>query len=647
MICLASYPRSGNTFLRNVLFEVYGLASATYHHEAHGADPNWEGCRVVKTHLLPNELPANLKDRVSVYLIRDGRDAVVSMAHHNKDVIDPTSSFEDNITEVMYAAEGSHFGGWSEHVAQWSNRADIIIRFEDLIKNPIAQCERLRAFIDLPEPEREKLPSFTSQKTGSPEYGSGKYLNQNNLASKWFRRGQVNAWKDEMSSAHQDLFWHLHGEVMEVAGYQYDGEMAWKFNHISSNFQQKLGEAIQPIHRIIIIEASKLIDKNTDGIKRYVVELLKTSARWPVSGLHIQVALFSQVYELEALTRAIAVTQNSSGNRLFIVLKTFAKNLLPMDAFHWLARNFPRELFRKQTSLQSAEKTSGRIDVVHLTLPQNFEFVQNIEADEYVVTIHDMTHRSHPQFHEANNIRLCEEGLNWLKEKKVTYLPVSHYTAADVNQEKSKFCVTYLGVDRSRFFKLNNAHLLHLIRERYGLPAGDFFLSVSTLEPRKNLTGLIEAFSQLPEKVKKNHPLVLAGKAGWKWDQNQIPKFKLQHVHFIGYVREDHLAALYTMAFAFINVSHYEGFGLPVLEAMACQCPVIVSKDTVLTEIAGDAAIAVDQSKLESIQHGMLAMIERKDERVELGMLAMKRSWKFTWSHCWDKTVDSYLRGFD
>ena len=206
MICLASYPRSGNTFLRNVLFEVYGLESSTFHKEAHGPDVGWERVEIVKTHLLPSELPSNLGSRIKVYLLRDGRDASVSLAHHRRDIIDPTSIFDDNLHEVIYAAEGSHFSGWSNHVQHWIEEADIVIRFEDLIKDPIGQCERLRAFMDLPTPKIERLPNFESQKEGQPEYGSGKYLENENLAKKWFRSGKVNAWKSEMTDDQRDLF---------------------------------------------------------------------------------------------------------------------------------------------------------------------------------------------------------------------------------------------------------------------------------------------------------------------------------------------------------------------------------------------------------------------------------------------------------
>ncbi len=263
MITLVSYPRSGNTFLRNVLFEVYGIASSTYLTDGHGPDQGWESSSVVKTHHLPQELPQNLLDRKVVLLVRDGRDSVVSFAHHRKDVIAHNSSFVQNLDEVIYAAEGSHFGGWSKHTQAWMQRADVVIYFEDLIQNPIEACEKLRSFMELPEAKRNQLPTFFDLKFGEPEYGSGKYIDSKNLAPSWFRKGKVNAWKDEMSETQQVLFWHLHGEMMEQIGYRLNGD---DFKHIE--------KSINIEKNLILIEASKLSEPFFDGIKRYVRELL-------------------------------------------------------------------------------------------------------------------------------------------------------------------------------------------------------------------------------------------------------------------------------------------------------------------------------------------------------------------------------------
>ena len=174
MIWLASFPRSGNTFFRNVLFHVYGLESSEYHMEPNKeVNPKFRDYPIVKTHLLPSQLPPDTQSAKSVYLIRDGRDALVSIAHHRKDIVAPGSNYYRNLAEAIIAYNGSFFGGWSGNVEAWSKKADIIIRFEDLIKDPIGEIEKLRAIMELPKPDLSKLPDFKSLREGTSKYGSG------------------------------------------------------------------------------------------------------------------------------------------------------------------------------------------------------------------------------------------------------------------------------------------------------------------------------------------------------------------------------------------------------------------------------------------------------------------------------------------
>jgi len=205
MIWLASFPRSGNTFFRNVLFDVYGIESSEFHMETD---------------------KKVLKDFASypVYIIRDGRDALVSIAHHRKDIVAPGSNYYKNLAEAILARGGSFFGGWSVNVEKWTNKADIVIRYEDLIKDPIGQIERLREIMELPEPKLEKLPTFQSLKKGTPQYGSGgKKLKRTEQkierANKFFRRGVAGSYKDEMPKIFQLLFWLKNRKQMKANNY--------------------------------------------------------------------------------------------------------------------------------------------------------------------------------------------------------------------------------------------------------------------------------------------------------------------------------------------------------------------------------------------------------------------------------------------
>lgn len=219
VIWLASFPRSGNTFARNVLYDSYGLVSTEVNLESLDYSSTHEEYPVVKTHLRPGQVPLRSKDHVVVYLVRDGRDALVSIAHHRTNIISPGSDFLKNLEEAIRAEEGSYFGGWGLNVAEWLERTDVVIRFEDLIRNPIEQLERIRDFIELPEPKKEALPTFSSQKFGNPKYGPQKGENQ-----LFFRKGRSNGWKEEMPAHLEEIFWKKHGQVMLALGYQRTGE---------------------------------------------------------------------------------------------------------------------------------------------------------------------------------------------------------------------------------------------------------------------------------------------------------------------------------------------------------------------------------------------------------------------------------------
>ncbi|MCF8238478.1 MAG: sulfotransferase domain-containing protein [Saprospiraceae bacterium] len=219
LIWLASFPRSGNTFARNVLYQSYGLMSTEVNLESLQYSSTHEEYPVVKTHLRPWQVPIRDAEHVVVYLVRDGRDALVSIAHHRTNIVAPGSDFLENLEEAFRAEQGSYFGGWGLNVAEWMARADIIIRFEDLILDPIGQLERIRDFVQLPDPEKEALPTFSSQRFGNPKYGPQKGENQ-----LFFRKGKSNGWKDEMPDHLEERFWQKHGQVMESLGYLRSGE---------------------------------------------------------------------------------------------------------------------------------------------------------------------------------------------------------------------------------------------------------------------------------------------------------------------------------------------------------------------------------------------------------------------------------------
>lgn len=175
---------------------------------------------------------------------------------------------------------------------------------------------------------------------------------------------------------------------------------------------------------------------------------------------------------------------------------------------------------------------------------------------------------------------------------------------------------------------------------------GPYFLFVGTIQPRKNVKRLLQAFEVVRGKVDKRVRLVLAGGYGWKSDDVRAAiaesKFK-NDIEVLGYVADSALRALYESAVALVYPSYYEGFGLPVLDAMTYRCPVIVSSGTVMEEIAGDAALLVDSLSVESITFGMLELLSSPARRHDLIEKGARRSQEFSWPNCAKLIEDQFV----
>lgn len=167
-----------------------------------------------------------------------------------------------------------------------------------------------------------------------------------------------------------------------------------------------------------------------------------------------------------------------------------------------------------------------------------------------------------------------------------------------------------------------------------------FVLSVGTLEPRKNLVRLVEAFASLPETIRGDHVLALTGMEGWDTAaSNAALERHAALVRPLGYVSERRLASLYAGATLVAYPSLYEGFGLPVLEAMQAGTPVLTSNVSSLPEVAGDAAFYVDPYSVESIAAGLAAALADAPRRAELGQRGRERARLFSWRRTAQETV--------
>jgi len=197
--------------------------------------------------------------------------------------------------------------------------------------------------------------------------------------------------------------------------------------------------------------------------------------------------------------------------------------------------------------------------------------------------------------------------------------------------------VVHEAVDQSFFYK-RAVREIEQVKKELGITK-NYLLFVGTIQPRKNLQRLIEAFSKIKN---KEIELVLAGKPGWLYeDIYDAPKKLgiLERVKFIGHVRDEQLPSLYSGASVFVFPSLFEGFGLPILEAMSCEVPVLTSKVSCMPEISGGKALLVDPYKTSEIVSGIEKLLN--DKKLANRLVKEGREWsrRFTWEKTAKKTI--------
>jgi glycosyltransferase involved in cell wall biosynthesis len=269
----------------------------------------------------------------------------------------------------------------------------------------------------------------------------------------------------------------------------------------------------------------------------------------------------------------------------------------------------------------------------------------DIRAKRVVTTVHDFSVLLHPEFHPADRVEEHKKSFYRNIGRSNRIITVSSFIRSEAKSllrvADEEVVAIPLGVDHE-LFKEFDPDVLEEWRNRLGLPKR-FILFVGTKEPRKNLAGLLKAYIALPETVKNEFKLVLAGPVGWKNQEWEPMAQKLgSHVMNLGYLDATALPYLYNLASLFVFPSLYEGFGLPPLEAMACGCPVVVSRAASLPEVCGDAGYYVDPRATDSIAEGMLKLLNDETLRQALSLRGIARSQQFSW----DKTAKETLRVF-
>lgn len=256
-----------------------------------------------------------------------------------------------------------------------------------------------------------------------------------------------------------------------------------------------------------------------------------------------------------------------------------------------------------------------------------------------VVTIHDLSIIRFPEHHPKARVDYIGKNMYRSVHASARVITDSELVRQEVidhfGVSPEKVVSIHLGVD-SMFRPVDRA-AAQTVLARHGLQYGEYTLSVSTLEPRKNLESLLVAFEKLDSTLRKRYPLVVVGARGWHSEalERALDRLVIRgEAKRLGYVGRDELPVLFGACRLFVFPSLYEGFGLPVLEAMACGAPVLTSSGTSMAEFAGDAAAFCDPGNVESINSGMRTLMEDEERLLQLSGLALNASRKLTWDRC-------------
>lgn len=252
-----------------------------------------------------------------------------------------------------------------------------------------------------------------------------------------------------------------------------------------------------------------------------------------------------------------------------------------------------------------------------------------------VITVHDLSFLYYPRFLTAEGRRYYGGHIKWAVERTDHILADSQATKTDLTSlldvEPDKVTVVHLAADPS-FSPLSQTVAGHVVA-RYDLEPG-FVLFVGTLEPRKNVPGLLLAYRMLLDQKVTDKPLVLVGSKGWLYEEifDRAEALDLSdHVRFLHGVPDENLPGLYSAASVLAMPSFYEGFGLPALEAMSCGTPVVAANRASLPEVVGDAGILVDPENPEEIAEALGRVLTEEPQRAQMRQAGLEQAETFSW----------------
>lgn len=355
-----------------------------------------------------------------------------------------------------------------------------------------------------------------------------------------------------------------------------------------------------------ILFDARVIKTPQTGVETYAVELLRRMAAYPWA-------------RVTALCRdaqhASFVAQLTNGNLPVIA----ARRGMPVRVHHWLRRH-------------------GPFDLMHCPTPV-FPFLRKPTGLPLVCTVHDVTPRFEPQWHQRSAALYFRWLLPHLLPLFDHFVTVSHTTARDLT--------AWYEIDAPRIDVVPLASRFSLApviaAQAQPGPKQNVFIAVGTIEPRKNLENTIRGFLEF----QRRHPaagyeLAIVGREGWGDAPWRAIAAGRSDIRFTGFLADDHLQQLYRSARGLVYPSFYEGFGLPVLEAMSLGCPVVTSPVASLPEVGGDAVLYVDPNDPLAIGDALGRLCHEHELADTLTKKGLARAATFSWDRTAEETWAAY-----
>jgi len=382
----------------------------------------------------------------------------------------------------------------------------------------------------------------------------------------------------------------------------------------------------------IAIDLTQLSSDKT-GVGIYAVNLVREMCKLNTISRKFHFFFFVQDDDDE-LIRLLNEFDKAKKNAIIPVKSSVFRKMLPRLFFEQII--LPHQCRKADVHL---------IFSTHYTIP----YFTRIKR---VVAFHDMTFYLFPKLHEGIKKFYFKTLIPLSIRKSSAIITVSESTKRDMlsrfkRLDPDKLEVIHHGVTLFKEKEKDLDRTWKKVMGKHGLAEREYFLFVGTLEPRKNIIGIVRAFHHMrqTDEMYKRYKLVIVGKKGWFYNEifETVKKLQLEEaVIFTGYVREEEKQALLLKAFLFVYPSFYEGFGIPILEAMAGGVPVITGNVSALPEVAGGAALLVNPHHWQEISTAMLKLLSDRVLYEKLSQKGLERAGEFSWEKTAGKTMDLF-----